>query len=355
MSLMPSLCAALERVGGERLVMRAGERPHVLAGDRRHDVASAILSVNAVEALAEQILSSDGRRELREKGTAAETIQAASFPHPLMAKAERVGDEFSIELIVQKPAAAPAPSEPEPVAIDVAPVEPVSNQSPNQNRSRLHQPPPPVDRTSLLLRARAGARRGSTANRAKRARFASAGDRRDTSRGASSSAAYDADSVVAGVHRATGSSGMDRARDRSRRDDALSSRRCAGLRTYRRSHRAAQRRYRRRVGARRSIWPRSRAVAMASGSRAQTANGFATTTTLETSAAGCSPTIMASDSSCRCGRMHRRDCCTSTFRDRCGPHVKVRGSSSCRRQPKPPSSRSRWRSPTGAAAIAGAI
>ena len=82
MSLMPSLCAALERVGGERLVMRAGERPHVLAGDRRHDVASAILSVNAVEALAEQILSSDGRRELREKGTSSETIQAASFRVP---------------------------------------------------------------------------------------------------------------------------------------------------------------------------------------------------------------------------------------------------------------------------------
>ena len=57
MSLMPSLCAALERAGGERLVMRAGERPHVLAGERRHDVASAVLSVNAVEALAEQILS----------------------------------------------------------------------------------------------------------------------------------------------------------------------------------------------------------------------------------------------------------------------------------------------------------
>ena len=109
MSLMPSLCAALERVGGERLVMRAGERPHVLAGDRRHDVASAILSVNAVEALAEQILSSDGRRELREKGSVAETIQAASFPHPLMAKAERVGDEVSVELIVQLPVATPAP------------------------------------------------------------------------------------------------------------------------------------------------------------------------------------------------------------------------------------------------------
>jgi Tfp pilus assembly pilus retraction ATPase PilT len=124
MSLMPSLCAALERVGGERLVMRAGERPHVLAGDRRHDVASAILSVNAVEALAEQILSSDGRRELREKGAVAETIQAPSFPHPLTAKAERVGDEFSIELVVQK-ARAPEPSEPEPVVVtEAVPVEP---------------------------------------------------------------------------------------------------------------------------------------------------------------------------------------------------------------------------------------
>ena len=140
MSLMPSLCAALERVGGERLVMRAGERPHVLAGDRRHDVASAILSVNAVEALAEQILSSDGRRELREKGTSSETIQAASFPHPLMAKAERVGDEFSIELVVQKPVAAPAPSEPEPVVTEVAPVEP----EPEPEPVAVVPPPPPV-------------------------------------------------------------------------------------------------------------------------------------------------------------------------------------------------------------------
>ena len=40
-----------------------------------------------------------------------------------MAKAERVGDEFSIELVVKKPVAA-APSEPEPVVTEVAPVEP---------------------------------------------------------------------------------------------------------------------------------------------------------------------------------------------------------------------------------------
>jgi Tfp pilus assembly pilus retraction ATPase PilT len=144
MSLMPSLCAALERVGGERLVMRAGERPHVLAGDRRHDVASAVLSVNAVEALAEQILSSDGRRELREKGTASETIQAASFPHPLIAKAERVGDEFSIELVVQKPAAAAASSDPEPAIVEAAPVEPAPTPEPEPEPEPVAVVPTPV-------------------------------------------------------------------------------------------------------------------------------------------------------------------------------------------------------------------
>src|SRR5262245_63228827 len=100
MSLMPSLCAALERVGGERLVMRAGERPHVLAGDRRHDVATAVLSVNAVEALVDQILSSDSRRILSERGSVEETLNTPSFPHPLTAKAERVGNDFCVQLIV---------------------------------------------------------------------------------------------------------------------------------------------------------------------------------------------------------------------------------------------------------------
>jgi Tfp pilus assembly pilus retraction ATPase PilT len=129
--------------------MRAGDRPHVLAGDRHHDVASAILSVNAVEALAEQILSPDGQRELREKGSTSETISAASFPHPLMAKAERVGDEFSIELVVQKPVATPALSEPESVVTEVAAIEPEPDPEPVALVSppvveHTYSEPPPV-------------------------------------------------------------------------------------------------------------------------------------------------------------------------------------------------------------------
>ncbi len=125
MSLMPSLCAALERAGGDRLVMRAGERPHVLAGERRHDVASAVLSANAVEALAEQILSSAARQELSANGSVSEPVQSASFSQPLTARAERVGNDFCIELIVSTVTETPAAAtEPEPEVAPVAPPEP---------------------------------------------------------------------------------------------------------------------------------------------------------------------------------------------------------------------------------------
>ena len=163
MSLMPSLCAALERAGGDRLVMRAGERPHVLAGERRHDVASAILSINAVEALAEQILSSAARQELASNGSVSEPVTSTSFPRPLTARAERVGDDFCIELIVSAvPAEVPAPPAVEEMPVPVAPEPeetysaPVSYSAPEEPVQEVPAPtyqepePVPVEQAEVV-------------------------------------------------------------------------------------------------------------------------------------------------------------------------------------------------------------
>ncbi len=163
MSLMPSLCAALERAGGDRLVMRAGERPHVLAGERRHDVASAVLSVNAVEALAEQILSSTARHDLAANGSVSEPVTSTSFPRPLSARAERVGDDFCIELIVSMaPVEAPAPVEE--VASPAPPEPEIASLSAKQLLRRTGQRS--SSRASGSRRTRADIRRGASTRRA---------------------------------------------------------------------------------------------------------------------------------------------------------------------------------------------
>ena len=123
MSLLPSLWTALEGAGGDRLVMRSGERPHVVAGEHRHDVASAALSVDTVDALVEQLLSPAARRELAVRGTVSESLQSPSFPHALIAKADRGADQVSIELIASSCLESPDQAQSE--MTDEAPTEPL--------------------------------------------------------------------------------------------------------------------------------------------------------------------------------------------------------------------------------------
>jgi Tfp pilus assembly pilus retraction ATPase PilT len=107
--------------------MRSGERPHVLAGEHRLDVASAVLSSDAVEALIEQILSPSARRELALIGSVSEPVESSSFPDALSARAERSASRVSIELIVSIGLESLAPSQLGVMA--QAPAEPVSPQA----------------------------------------------------------------------------------------------------------------------------------------------------------------------------------------------------------------------------------
>lgn len=135
MSVLPSLIAALERAAGDCLVLRSGERPHVIAGETRHDVGTAMLSVKAVDALAVQILSPRGYREFSERSSVEEVLDVQMSDGSLTASAERTSTEIHVELRrhrrrVPEPSAVevPAHTYPKPLAI-VAPL-PVVEQAP---------------------------------------------------------------------------------------------------------------------------------------------------------------------------------------------------------------------------------
>jgi len=98
MDMLPTLCTAMKRAGGDCLVLRTGESPHVLIGDRSQNVARAVLSLNALEALVSQIFSEGGRRMLADIGTVEEQVSVHDGNFTLMARAERKADQVTIEL-----------------------------------------------------------------------------------------------------------------------------------------------------------------------------------------------------------------------------------------------------------------
>jgi twitching motility protein PilT len=97
MDMLPTLCAAMKRAGGDALVLRTGESPHVLTGSGRQNVARAVLSANALEALVTQIFSEAGRQTLRDTGEVVEQVTVAGGL-TLSARGERTPDHVMIEL-----------------------------------------------------------------------------------------------------------------------------------------------------------------------------------------------------------------------------------------------------------------
>src|SRR6185503_14541604 len=119
MDMLPTLCAAMKRAGGDALVLRTGESPHVLTGSGRQNVARAVLSANALEALLTQIFSVEGRQTLRDSGQVLEEV-TVSGGLMLSAWAERTSDQVTIELRECAPAPASAAPAPEPEVATLA-------------------------------------------------------------------------------------------------------------------------------------------------------------------------------------------------------------------------------------------
>jgi twitching motility protein PilT len=115
MDMLPTLCAAMKRAGGDALVLRTGESPHVLTGSGKQNVARAVLSANALEALVTQIFSEAGRQTLRDSGHVIEDV-TVSGGLVLSARGERTPESVTIELRESTPApveAVPVPEAPE--------------------------------------------------------------------------------------------------------------------------------------------------------------------------------------------------------------------------------------------------
>jgi Tfp pilus assembly pilus retraction ATPase PilT len=125
MDMLPTLCTAMKRAGGDALVLRTGESPHVLTPNGRQNVARAILSGNALEALVSQIFSGAGRQALHDTNVVVEQVTVPEVGLTLSARAERAGDQITIELRESAPVPVAAATdiaavESEPQAVDVA-------------------------------------------------------------------------------------------------------------------------------------------------------------------------------------------------------------------------------------------
>jgi twitching motility protein PilT len=145
MSVLASLIAALERAGGDRLVLRSGETPHVLAGGTRHDLGTTKVSVKALEALTDQILSPDAKREFAENNVVVEPLSDDVSPIPLVVGTHRSGDQIRLELRRLRPAAQAVAAAAGVAVLAAAEPQPLPVPPPPPVDDPLILPPPLID------------------------------------------------------------------------------------------------------------------------------------------------------------------------------------------------------------------
>src|SRR5690606_38597796 len=125
--LVESFLAAIVREDGESLVLHVGERPVVVAPRGPIEIASGVMTLEAMDSLLLELLPADSRHALEEFGAVeAELPPSAMLPDERFAVvAARGGDDIWTDIRRRRPvrgAAPPRPSEaPMPPGRDLPP------------------------------------------------------------------------------------------------------------------------------------------------------------------------------------------------------------------------------------------
>jgi twitching motility protein PilT len=142
-----SLLAVLELTGGARVVLRSDERPHVIVGDTRHELATApVPTTPALEAVADQILSPTGKRVLAEQRVVEEPLAGHDSAIPIRVVVRRIGPQMSVELQRNAQNSEPARNAPTPGSVAVtAPPEAFRPVSASRPAAMSVSPPVPTE------------------------------------------------------------------------------------------------------------------------------------------------------------------------------------------------------------------
>lgn len=164
MQLVESFLAAIVREDGESLVLHVGERPVVVAPRGPIEIASGVMTLEAMDSLLLELLPADSRHALEEFGAVeAELPPSAMLPDERFAVvAARGGDDIWIEIRRRRPVGGAAPQRPSeapmppgrdlpPSAGEPAVVLPLS-RNPVRPETALRPGPPRLGGLERLLR-----------------------------------------------------------------------------------------------------------------------------------------------------------------------------------------------------------
>ncbi|HKY20564.1 MAG TPA: ATPase, T2SS/T4P/T4SS family [Vicinamibacterales bacterium] len=113
MPLVDSLLTAIVRADGDALVLHAGECPHVFAPSGRSELASRVLTLEAMAGMLNELLTQDARKTLDELGAVQHELPAPAFAagETFSVVAARGGDDIWIEIRRRRRASPPPEAE----------------------------------------------------------------------------------------------------------------------------------------------------------------------------------------------------------------------------------------------------